>query len=85
MARQTISQVRAELARVTNVAQAQAAKLQVLQSKPRLPSIPLSKAILNASRAIQRKTFIERTGNDFPTTVDVELWLEELREQCGLA
>lgn len=85
MARQTISQVRAELARVTNVAQAQAARIQVLSQKPRLPSIPLSKAILTASRAIQRKTYIERSGNEFPTTVEVELWLEELREQCGLA
>lgn len=84
MARQTKAQIQSEVSQLRTTCAIQAAKLQVLQSKPRLPSISLSKAILTASRAIQRKTYIERTGHDFPTTVDVELWLEELREQCGL-
>jgi len=61
------------------------AKLAVHEAKPTIPSLPLCRALLNAPAALQRKAYLERTGRTWASNLDVEMWLEELREAVGRA
>lgn len=80
MAKQTKSQVQSENARL----QAENEVLRALTAKPRLPSAPMQRALLAAAPGIQRKAYMERFNLPVASRVDVELWLEEMRDSLGL-
>ena len=88
MARPTIAALSARVAELESAlarATAAAEVAAVTAAPQRMPSISLAKAILAAPAGIQRQKYFERTGAKAASRLDVETWLEELREVVGLA
>ena len=76
-----VAELEAELARARAAAEVAA----VTAAPQRTPSLSLCRAIIEAPPAVQRAKYFERTGAKVASRLDVETWLEEMREAVGLA
>ena len=75
------TQTKAQLVAALAIAEGKLA----LMAKPRLPSNSMCRAILNAAPGLQKREYCARfPERKFVSNLEIESWLEEMREQLGL-
>ena len=75
------TQTKAQLVAALAIAEGKLA----LMAKPRLPSNSMARAILIAAPGLQKREFCARfPERKYISNLELESWLEELRENIGL-